>query len=233
MMELRKCIKARGFHRLRKGCRDKFASLANAFGDGAALQTMAPPSSVCLLAIAPLAALANVVVIPRKDGGRSPAPGSPRVLMLYSCKVDFLENARNWSVVKKEWCCQHSGISCKAVTEKQSGTNATNHGYDCNKGLEHWETKWSISQKAWCCENRGKGCGVEYDCDADFADWWRSWAQPKMAFCCERRRRGCERVDAMMMGQGRVGYDCKAAKEREWSDSKKAWCQQQEKPSFV
>jgi len=194
-----------------------------------------------LLALSVQAVGADIILIPRRTPASASSTGAGgalrgRSLLLYECKVDFLDSMQDWSQEKRDNCCQQSKLFCERAQAPLK--TAVNAGYDCDEGVDRWETEWLVGKKVWCCQKTGKGCSTQptFDCEADFLDWRRSWAAGKMAYCCESKQRGCGGPsDTVVEPQEDLGatYDCEAASanwEVEWSDAKKVWCKQKQPP---
>mmetsp|Transcript_49240 Transcript_49240/g.125037 ORF Transcript_49240/g.125037 Transcript_49240/m.125037 type:complete len:378 (-) Transcript_49240:135-1268(-) len=65
----------------------------------------------------------------------------------YACKLTANNDTRYWTAPEREWCCSHEEVGCVRPDE-----------FDCDAGIERFETGWSRSKKAWCCKHRDRGC---------------------------------------------------------------------------
>jgi len=65
----------------------------------------------------------------------------------YACKLTLNNDTRNWTALERQWCCSHKEVGCVRPDE-----------FDCDAGIERFETGWSRIKKAWCCKHRDRGC---------------------------------------------------------------------------
>mmetsp|Transcript_81266 Transcript_81266/g.263518 ORF Transcript_81266/g.263518 Transcript_81266/m.263518 type:complete len:397 (-) Transcript_81266:89-1279(-) len=65
----------------------------------------------------------------------------------YVCELTLNNDTRNWTAPEREWCCSHKEVGCVRPDE-----------FDCDAGIERFETGWSRIKKAWCCKHRDRGC---------------------------------------------------------------------------
>merc|ERR1740129_1453302 len=88
-----------------------------------------------------------------------------------------------WSEEKSNWCCTEKGLGCEASTAVVD--------FDCQAGLDRWQTGWNKAKKQYCCDLGVVKCDA-FDCDQGFANWEKAWSSDKKAWCCKKERRGCE-----------------------------------------
>lgn len=64
---------------------------------------------------------------------------------VFSCdSADAGSLLETWSAEKISWCCDNRGIACS--------TSGPSLDFDCEDGLDRWETGWSVEKKEQCCE---------------------------------------------------------------------------------
>jgi len=134
--------------------------------------------------------------------------------------LDSGSEVDSWTSDKRTWCCDHSGVGCgkgrSGRDERQSGE------FNCQAGIDEWDTKWSDRKKLYCCGHVGCSRKIgknPYDCNVGFSNWKKGWSSGKKDWCCEHHKKACPEED--------IGHDC--AKDvtewhSKWSADKKAWC---------
>mmetsp|Transcript_108936 Transcript_108936/g.347782 ORF Transcript_108936/g.347782 Transcript_108936/m.347782 type:complete len:1126 (-) Transcript_108936:303-3680(-) len=135
----------------------------------------------------------------------------------YDCQAGLLNWEAGWSDGKKSWCCSNYKVGCPIVVVTMAPVATTtpcssSEAYDCQAGLQRWQTGWSDSKKVWCCATYQVGClvaatttvGTYYDCNLDYATWHQTWSSAKKAWCCDDCGKGCP---------GNSLYDCNEARE--------------------
>lgn len=137
------------------------------------------------------------------------ALSAPQVALPYECGV---EPENLWDSAKRAWCCEKEAIGCPpTVTTPPLPV----HEFLCTDGDA---ASWQQAKAVWCCENMGLGCS-SFSChaegDAFEAPGWDSWSKEQKMWCFTHDRPfsrlyTCEDTGLLW--------------EREWPDSKKAWC---------
>merc|ERR1712060_348086 len=70
----------------------------------------------------------------------------------YNCAEGKLNWQAEWSLGKKQWCCQNHGSGCGQDAEVPAAQ------YDCNSAFANWVKAWSEGKKQWCCSKGTKSC---------------------------------------------------------------------------
>mmetsp|Transcript_9904 Transcript_9904/g.21766 ORF Transcript_9904/g.21766 Transcript_9904/m.21766 type:complete len:304 (-) Transcript_9904:453-1364(-) len=139
----------------------------------------------------------------------------------FDCKQDLADASTAWSPSKKDWCCEHRGMGCTinvptlapvATTVTTTSTTARRAPspssmqppvpFDCDAGIETWQTTWPDQKKDWCCQNARKGCSMlsgdeygpdesKYNCEVGTGNWVKDWPTPKKRWCCQQTGNGC------------------------------------------
>lgn len=90
-----------------------------------------------------------------KDASCSAQPpgGTARVCACapFDCMAGLPNWQAGWAPQKKEWCCAHRGLACKA---DEQPAPKDKDAYDCGD----WDQVWSLGQHKYCCSAKGIGC---------------------------------------------------------------------------
>lgn len=96
------------------------------------------------------------------------------------CHESLQSWQQDWSVAKKEFCCERRNLGC-APEE-----------FDCKESLGDWQNSWSAAKKDWCCKHRDVGCKPDpYDCLGPTRTPF-DWSSDKRRWCCQEMRLGCD-----------------------------------------
>jgi len=79
-----------------------------------------------------------------------PPPSGP--VDPYNCAEGILNFGAEWSLEKKQWCCNQHGKGCGQDAEVPAAQ------YDCNSAFANWVKGWSPGKKQWCCSKGIKCC---------------------------------------------------------------------------
>jgi len=140
--------------------------------------------------------------------------------------LDGGTEVESWTLAKRKWCCDHSGVGCGEgrhgkLDEKEGHKSGE---FDCQAGIEEWDAQWSQRKQLYCCGQIGcsrRIGGKPYDCEAGFRNWKKGWSSAKKDWCCNHHHKGCPEDTSD------VDHDCsKDVTEwsKKWPDEKKAWC---------
>lgn len=89
------------------------------------------------------------------DPAPVPAPAPDGPVDPFNC-ADFQNAASEWSVDKKQWCCDIHGKGCPPPGGSYGPAPAAS--YDCDASFANWVKGWSIPKKLWCCQQFNRGC---------------------------------------------------------------------------
>lgn len=69
-------------------------------------------------------------------------------------------------------------------------TVTTTAPYDCNAGLDAWETEWALGKKTWCCQVQGRACDA-FNCVPSAKNPITGWPLSKSRWCCKHHSVSC------------------------------------------
>ncbi|CAE7274364.1 unnamed protein product [Symbiodinium natans] len=95
----------------------------------------------------------------------------------FDCSVALNNWEKEWSEMKKAWCCHREQVGCPASTRTTSTfstktstsqsatatstsatTTTTSWFFNCSAGYDLWVEGWSDEKKVWCCQRERLGC---------------------------------------------------------------------------
>eukprot|EP00429_Kryptoperidinium_foliaceum_P012851 CAMPEP_0176041134 /NCGR_PEP_ID=MMETSP0120_2-20121206/20401_1 /TAXON_ID=160619 /ORGANISM="Kryptoperidinium foliaceum, Strain CCMP 1326" /LENGTH=738 /DNA_ID=CAMNT_0017374535 /DNA_START=80 /DNA_END=2292 /DNA_ORIENTATION=- len=80
---------------------------------------------------------------------RSSLPKSGASVFAFNCSAGYSGWKHEWSVLKKDFCCDKEGKGC----EHRSAPP-----FDCDAGFANWKDGWSVPKMGYCCYHYGKSC---------------------------------------------------------------------------
>lgn len=136
----------------------------------------------------------------------------------YNCLTEYAHWETGWSVVKKDYCCRLEGRGCPTTSTRNhdEGVEEAEEpapAWDCQEGVEDWETGWVVAKAKWCCAHYKVGCldgpgppdrdaappstrttttEAPFNCRVGLLSWEWGWSTMKKEWCCRRYELGCQ-----------------------------------------